>query len=220
MKITKEEIIKILKDTAVIFGITLVAGLLLGFVYELTKTPISDQEAQAQTNACSEVFKEVGESGELEKVVDLTFNSIDVDGSVVEKLESEGYTGAYVDGIYEAETEDGNLYGYVLSIVSTEGYGGKINFYMGVTTDSVLKGISILSISETPGLGMNAEKVLVPQFKNKKLELFEVVKTGALSSNEIDAITSATITSKAVTGGVNTGVRYFEIMNGGGDIDE
>ena len=88
---------------------------------------------------------------------------------------------------------------------------------MGITTDNMLKGISILSISETPGLGMNAPTVLVPQFRNKKLEVFKVVKTGALSSDEIDAITSATITSNAVTDGVNTGVRYYQLMSEGGE---
>lgn len=217
MKISKDEIIKIIKDTAVIFGITLVAGLLLGFVYELTKEPIENQEIQSQANACGEVFKEIDQNGELASVCELTFNPVEVDSKISYQLKKEGYTGAYVDSLYEAYLTDGTLYGYVLGVVSTEGYGDNINFYMGVTTDSVLKGISILSIKETPGLGMNAEKVLVPQFRNKKLELFEVVKNGALSSNEIDAITSATITSKAVTGGVNTGVRYFEIMNGGGE---
>lgn len=220
MKITKDEIIKILKDTLVIFGITLVAGLLLGFVYELTKTPIENQEIQAQADACSEVFKEIDENGELSKVCELTFNETEVDSSIAAKLENEGYTGAIVDSLYEARTTDGNLYGYVIGIESSEGYGGKIDFYMGVTVDSVLKGISILSINETPGLGMNAEKVLVPQFRNKKIEMFTVVKSGALSSNEIDAITSATITSNAVTQGVNTGIRYFELMNEGGEIDE
>lgn len=220
MKITKDEIIKILKDTLVIFIITLVAGLLLGFVYELTKTPIEKQEIQAQADACSEVFKEIDENGELSKVCELTFNETEVDSAIAAKIENEGYTGAVVDSLYEARTTDGNLYGYVIGIESSEGYGGKIDFYMGVTVDSVLKGISILSINETPGLGMNAEKVLVPQFRNKKIEMYTVVKSGALSSNEIDAITSATITSNAVTQGVNTGIRYFELMNEGGEIDE
>ena len=53
MKFTKEDFQKILNDTAIIFGITLIAGLLLGFVYELTKTPIANQELKAQADACS-----------------------------------------------------------------------------------------------------------------------------------------------------------------------
>lgn len=217
MKFGKEEIIKILKDTAVIFGITLVAGLGLGFVYQLSKDPIAKQEAQAQADACNEVFKEVNESGELVSVETLTFEKIEVDPEISNQLIEEGLTTAYIDSIYEAKKADGSLYGYVIGVTSTSGYGGNISFYMGITTDNMLKGISILSISETPGLGMNAPTVLVPQFRNKKLEEFVVVKTGALSSNEIDAITSATITSNAVTNGVNTGVRYYQITSEGGN---
>ena len=217
MKISNEEIVKIIKDTAVIFGITLVAGLGLGFVYELTKDPIATQEAQAQADACNEVFKEVNEAGVLESVETLTFNPIDVDASINEQLNAEGYDVAYIDSMYEAKKADGSLYGYVIGVTSTKGYGGNISFYMGITTDNMLKGISILSISETPGLGMNAENVLVPQFRNKKLEEYKVVKTGAASSDEIDAITSATITSNAVTNGVNTGVRYYTILSEGGE---
>ena len=63
MSMSKEDLIRIIKDTAVIFGITLVAGLGLGFVYELTKEPIATQEAQAQADACNEVFKEINEAG-------------------------------------------------------------------------------------------------------------------------------------------------------------
>ncbi len=216
MKISNEEIIKIIKDTAVIFGITLVAGLGLGFVYELTKEPIATQEAQAQADACNEVFKELNAAGVLDTVTELTFNKIDVDPAISKAVLDKGYDTAYIDSVYEAKTTDGNLYGYVIGVTSTSGYGGNISFYMGITLDDYLKGISILSISETPGLGMNAENVLVPQFRNKKLEEYQVVKTGALSSNEIDAITSATITSKAVTNGVNTGVQYYMMLTGEG----
>ena len=111
MKISNEEIIKIIKDTAVIFGITLVAGLGLGFVYELTKEPIATQEAQAQADACNEVFKEVNASGELETVTELTFDKIEVDSAISNTLLTQGYNTAYVDSVYEAKTADGNLYG-------------------------------------------------------------------------------------------------------------
>ena len=217
MSMSKEDLIRIIKDTAVIFGITLVAGLGLGFVYELTKEPIATQEAQAQADACNEVFKEINEAGVLDTVEELTFNPIEVDPVISEQLKNEEYNVAYVDSVYEAKKADGTLYGYVIGVTSTSGYGGNISFYMGITLDNMLKGVSILSISETPGLGMNAENVLVPQFRNRKLEEYKVVKTGAVSSDEIDAITSATITSNAVTNGVNTGARYFTILNEGGN---
>ena len=107
--------------------------------------------------------------------------------------------------------------GYVITVNDHEGYGGDIEFMMGVRTDGTLNGISLLAISETAGLGMRAEEVLKPQFVNKKVESFEYVKSGAAGENQIDAISGATITTHAVTNGVNAGLYYFQniIMEGG-----
>ena len=125
----------------------------------------------------------------------------------------DGYT---LDAYYVGDRRNARMKLYAYLMDSTEDYNpGPVGVHQN--PDNMLKGISILSISETPGLGMNAENVLVPQFRNKKLEEYKVVKTGAASSDEIDAITSATITSNAVTNGVNTGVRYYTILSEGGE---
>ena len=57
---------------------------------------------------------------------------------------------------------------------------------------------------------MKAEEVLKPQFENKKVERFTYTKSGAMSDDEIDAISGATITTNAVTNGVNAGLAYFQ----------
>ena len=89
---------------------------------------------------------------------------------------------------------------------------------MGVQTDGTLNGISILEISETPGLGMQAEAVLAPQFAGKQADSFTFTKTGAALDNEIDAISGATVTTKAVTNAVNTGLLYFQsVLQEGGN---
>ena len=65
---------------------------------------------------------------------------------------------------------------------------------------------------------MNAEKVIAPQFVDKAATLFSVVKSGQLSdaNTQIEAISGATITSKAVTDGVDAAVSYFEnVLKGG-----
>ena len=88
--------------------------------------------------------------------------------------------------------------------------------------------MSILSISETAGLGMRAEEVLVPQFAGKKADGFVYTKSGASADNEIDAISSATITTSAVVDGVNAGLYYFQTeltqqtgaVQEGGSVDE
>jgi electron transport complex protein RnfG len=82
--------------------------------------------------------------------------------------------------------------------------------------DGTLNGISLLSISETPGLGMRAEEVLKPQFAEKQASVFAYTKTGAASADQIDAISGATITTNAVVEAVNAGLCYFQnVLEGG-----
>jgi len=92
-----------------------------------------------------------------------------------------------------------------------------------IRSDGTVNGVSILDISETAGLGMEAPNVLVPQFAGKKVESFVYTKTGAKpDSNEVDAISSATITTKAVTNAVNGGIKAgLELLGQwGGGINE
>lgn len=191
-----------LKDAGILFAITLIAGLILGTVYEVTKEPIRIQEEKKKAEACSEVFAAAAFFEQLE-------------GEVLEEadavLEEDGYGAQSIsDGTMKALDAEGNLLGYVITVTTSEGYGGDIVFTMGVTMDGTINGISLLSISETPGLGMKAEEVLKPQFKNKKAEKFEYTKSGAVSESQIDAISGATITTNAITNGVNAGLTYFQ----------
>ena len=208
----------IIKDTLIIFIITLVAGGVLGFVYELTKEPIEKQKLEKMAAACAEVFKEEDASGNLKDVESLTFTQVAVNKKTVQTYATETTDiNADITELYEARKTDGTLYGYVIAVETKEGYGGLIRIYMGVTMDKTVKGISILEIHETPGLGMRAEEVLVPQFRDVSASEFTVTKKGAMSDSEIDAITSATITSKAVTRGVNFGLKFFDGLTKGGE---
>ncbi len=187
-----------LKEAGALLLITLVAGLLLGFVYELTKEPRNRQKELAIQNACAEVMPDAASFSELEYALsdDLT-----------EELSGAGVT---IGTVYEAKDASGSFMGYVLESTSSEGYGGDIVLYLGIDPKSepaTLSGVSILSISETAGLGMRAEEVLVPQFNGKSAISFIVTKTGSTADNEIDAISGATITTKAVTNAVNGGLK-------------
>lgn len=187
-----------IKDTVIIFVITLIAGLLLGVVYEVTKEPIAQQEARKKNEACQEVFTDA------------------VNFETMEVVPGEEGAAADVDAVYQALAEDGTLMGYVLEITTHEGYNGDIQFAIGIRLDGTINGISLLSISETPGLGMQAQEVIKPQLAGKKAEQFETTKVGAVTENQIDAISGATITSDAIVGGVNTGLTYFQSQLGGG----
>lgn len=189
------DITKMMKEAGILFTITLIAGLMLGFVYELTKEPIRIQEEKAVAQACQEVFPEAKEFQVLK---------YDPDEQLAEELAADGVK---IGTVYNAVGADGVHMGYVLQSTSGEGYGGNITLYVGVTADGRLNGVSLLEISETPGLGMLAGDVLVPQFRNKQVESFTYTKTGSRDDSEIDAISGATVTTKAVIGAVNGGLR-------------
>jgi electron transport complex protein RnfG len=88
---------------------------------------------------------------------------------------------------------------------------------MGIALDGTVEAISILSISETPGLGMRAAEVIASQIEEINVDYFEYTKTGAMTANQIDAISGATITTNAITNGLNAGISYFDYLIGGGD---
>jgi electron transport complex protein RnfG len=201
-----------LKEAGILFCITLTAGLLLGFVYELTKEPRRLQQEKAIREACVAVFPEAQEKG-----ITLDFETLDV--TVPETTaESLAETNVDIGTVYGAYTSDKSLYGVVVEAVSSKGYGGDIGLYVGVETDGTVGGVSILEINETAGLGMEAPNVLTPQFAGKKYESFTFTKTGAKEgTNEVDAISGATITTRAVTNAVNGGIAVaIEVLDGEG----
>lgn len=200
-----DEIKAMLKDAGILLVITLLSGLILGGVYQVTKKPIEEQKLKKQQEACQEVFSDADSFTALEG-----FST----ESAAAVLSAE-YPEQDIDGVMTAQSADGQILGYVVTVTTHEGYGGDIQFSMGIREDGSLNGISILSISETAGLGMRAEEVLKPQFAEKSAEKFEYTKTGATADNQIDAISGATITTNAVVDGVNAGLYYFQNELGG-----
>ena len=197
---------EMLKNAGILLAITVIAGFVLGAVYQITKGPIAQAEAAAAMEAYKEVFADASD-----------FTEIEVNAGA---LAAGGITGSDINKVLEAKATDGSVLGYVFVITNHEGYAGDIQFTLGVSVDGTTNGISILAISETPGLGMEAENVLKPQFAGKKAAQFNYTKSGAVSEDQIDAISGATITTNAVTNGVNAGLYYFQNVLGGGMANE
>ncbi len=191
-----------IKNTISLMVITLIAGLLLGVVYEITKEPIAAEQQRAKEEAYKAVFADAQ-----------SFEAIKLDVVNVEsKLADNGYD-ATVNEAMKVFDKDGNAAGYVLTVTDHEGYGGDIQFAMGVKLDGTVNGISFLSISETAGLGMKAaEEDFMKQFENKNVESFQYTKNGASADGEVDAISGATITTNAVVNGVNAGLYYISTL--------
>lgn len=109
----------------------------------------------------------------------------------------------------------GNEIGYVFTS-GAKGYGGTVSVMAGLDKEGTILGIEILSHSETPGLGANAVK---DDFKGRFAEKSGTLTVDKVSNDgqNIQAITAATITSKAVVSAVNTITDTFaQVMTGGG----
>ena len=200
---------QMIKDTLILFAITLIAGCLLGLFYQVTQKPIARQEELAKQEAYQKVF------ADADKFEVQEFDT----GKAESILKNAGYD-ATINEVIKAINTAGEPIGYVVTVTTHEAYNGDITFSVGIKGDGTVNGMSILSISETAGLGMKAEEELVPQFSGKKTDSFAYSKTGASADNEIDAISGATITTNAVVNGVNAGLIYFQEELAGGGKDE
>ena len=199
---------KILKNTLILTAITVVAGLLLGVVYGVTKELI----ARTQENTKQAAFRSVLADADSFETVD----GLDTDAAAA-LLKENGYTSDDIAEVAEGKDASGETIGYVINVTSHEGYGGDIELSVGILSDGTVKGIEMLSISETAGLGMKAKEAdFKDQFKDKQVEKFTYTKTGESGDDMIDAISGATITTNAVTNAVDSALVYFQNELGGG----
>lgn len=150
-----------------------VAGLLLALTYGVTKPKIDEQEKLAEQEAYMALFPQGASFDEIDK------------GAAAEE----------VTKIVLAKDADGQALGYCVS-VAPGGYKAAINMNVGIKTDGQLSGIRIGSNSETAGLGA---RVSEPDFYEQYAGQTPPLAVG----EQIQAITGATISSKAVTSGVN-----------------
>ena len=198
---------KIVKDTLALTVITLISGLLLGVVNDITADPIASQQAKEKEEAYKAVFAEAASFEVVTSGEDADLESY---------LDENGYKAQSIDEVMLAKDDAGNELGYAFTVTTSEGYGGDIQFAMGIQDDGTLNGISILSIGETAGLGMRANTdAFKDQFKDKNVDKFEYTKTGATADNQIDTLSGATITTNAMTNGVNAGLCAFQFEKGG-----
>lgn len=192
----------IIRDAFMLFLITLVSGLALSFVFEITKTPIEVQKALKLQKANQAVF-ETATSFEEDSALMTAAAGLDL-GSI-----SKDYEGVTIDSVSQALDDKGEFLGYNISVTTSQSYASSLSLVFGYSKEGVLQGIEFTSLTETAGLGMKAaEPKFKNQFLNKKVTKFNVTKTGAAAEDQIDAISGATITSRAVANAINAGIDF------------
>ncbi len=195
----------IVRDAMRLTVITLVSGLLLGLVYQITLKPRNAAAAKATNDAYKAVFEDAASFKD--------YADFDADKATA-LVKKAGYDNISISACVEADDKSGKSLGYVITVV-TKSYGGNATFSMGVTNDGTMNGYKITDISDTPGLGMKStEPKFMDQFKGISIGKYTVTK-GTPGDNEIQAISGATITSRAITNGVDAGFEYFKSIAGG-----
>lgn len=172
--------------------ISAVAALLLALTNSVTANTIAQRNEQAN----AEARKLVLESAQ--------------DFEEVKDAKTDNSKGVEVSEIYEAKDASGNTVGYTLKVLPS-GYGGTIELMVGIdSANGQVSGINVVSNSETAGLGAKAtDPEFSDQYKGKPLEELSVLKNGTPGDTEIKAISGATITSTAVTNGVDAAIEVY-----------
>ena len=194
-----------IKDAIILFAITLISGLVLGFVYDITKAPIVAAAKAAKNEAYAVVFPDAKdfEENDAEKAKI---------AETADEISGKGFGHVNIDEVVDAKDNSGNNIGRVITATSKDGYNGTVQLSVGIKSDGTVVGITFLTLAETPGLGMRAgEKDFYSQYANKNTKEFKLVKGSASGDNEIAAISGSTITSSAVTNAVNAAL-YFNSM--------
>ena len=170
--------------------ITAVSGGVLGLVYGMTKDAIAEVEQKKNEAAIQAVLP--------------------LDGDITYKADTLKYNYEGVDLTFPctlAYDANGNFQGAAVK-TSEGGFGGKIDMMVGFLADGTIKGTSVLSHSETPGLGANMTGKFKDQFVDKNPANFRLIVTK--DGGDVDAITAATITSRAFSKAVDKAYKAFE----------
>ncbi len=181
----------------VLFCITMIAAAAVGGVYMVTKEPIAEAKAAATRAALEQVLP--------------AFDTTTQSDVIVDEL---------LIKVHQAMSGE-QVVGYAVESVTKTGYSGEFNIMVGLTPTGELINIDILSHKETPGLGSKMTEQgnnLITSIQGKNLDecVLKVKKDGG----DVDALTAATITSRAYLDAVSRAVKAVNEFKAGGESNE
>lgn len=173
-----------LLSLAIVAGIS---GICLGFVYNLTKDRIDAAAQEKKENALKAVLPD------FETTQTLSVASPDDANRNIEVFKA-----------FKGE----ELVGVAVNCYTMKGFGGEVDLMVGLLPDGTLNKVSVLSMSETPGLGTKmTDPGFYAQFEGKHPDSFKM--TVKKDGGDVDAITSATISSRAYCDALDRAYKVF-----------
>ncbi|MCD4734934.1 MAG: RnfABCDGE type electron transport complex subunit G [Bacteroidales bacterium] len=179
-----------------LFAVTAVAALALGGVYTVTKEPIELAKQKKIQDAIGKVLPAFDSIGNEYKIL-------------VNKEDKDSLT------VYEAVNGQGEVVGVAYKTYTDKGFSGRFWIMVGFVESGIIHNTAVLEHKETPGLGdkMDKKKSDWPnQFQSLKIEEegLAVIKDGG----SVDAITAATISSRAFCDAVNRAFKGHKNQGG------
>ncbi|MBE9535963.1 MAG: RnfABCDGE type electron transport complex subunit G [Proteobacteria bacterium] len=183
----------VIKMAIVLTIVTSIAAVCLAKVYDITKEPIAEAKRQEILRAIKTVLPDYDN---------------EPDQDIVELVSGKDKKGNDIKTVFYRGSKEGELIGVAFKTSTTEGYSGLIEVMVGVDPSGTVTAIEVVSHAETPGLG---DKITFTWFedryKGKNLEntVWLVKKDGG----DFDQLTGATISPRAVTQAVKSGLDFF-----------
>lgn len=179
----------IVKHGLILLIITTIAAFVLAVTNDVTQAIITERAEQQNIESIKALLPEAEEFNKVEGVAS---------GIIVE--------------VYEG-TKGGNVVGYTVKSIP-RGYAGTVETLVGISQDGKIVGLKIGANTETPGLGTKiADASYLNQFMDKAADLvFNITKDQPAKAEDIQAVSGATVSSKAVAEGVNTSTELFNTV--------
>ena len=181
----------------VLVSVAVFSALIIGSVYQLTLKPIKQAKSNRELEAIREVVYGDFSNNPYEERHEISVSH--GKGKVV---------------LFPARDENGKITSVAIKTYSKNGFGGRIEMMLGLLVDGTINKYKIIEQKETPGLGTKiTESRFSDQFHgmNPGKQVFKVKQDGG----DIDAVTAATISSRAVLKAIERAYDAFRTFNSG-----
>ena len=178
----------------VLFCITLISSACVGLVNMITEEPIAKAKAAAVQAALAQVLPE--------------FDSTEKSEHTADELQI----------IAHKATKEGKVVGYAIESATKNGFSGLVRLMVGFDTKGTILNVNVLEQAETPGLGAKMTEEgnsLLASIQGKKA--WEIKLTVKKDGGDVDALTAATISSRAYAEAVARAYQVFEVVAGWDD---
>lgn len=185
--------------------ITLIAGVALSGVFELTKEAIEEQKLAAEAESYRAVCPGA-ENFESDAAMDEVVRGL---GDAIYGTE---FGKVHINKVIVGKNAAGEIAGYVIKVTTRDGFDGDIVMSVGFDLKGVVTGLEFTEINETAGMGMLcAEPEFKDQFIGDDVDGYVLNKAGGSTDPEqIDSVSGASISSGAVVNAVNAALDFFD----------